>query len=174
MEGLKCLRRWLSLFCLALELNVRPSPPLPPPLIFLLVTLVRHQFRWMSQDAWQSTNQKSALVDFSPSLTIFWPDLISLRPDISYSFVAYFKTPARKGGNFIYPMMLRRYFLSCFSPRWKERSSVSREIFNDLNFKMQLIQGKFQWALLIFDIWLIMQNVSMVMSHIIALVYDPV
>ena len=30
-----------------------------------------------------------------------------------------------------------------FSPRWKERSRVSREIFNDLNFKMQLIQGKF-------------------------------
>ena len=40
-----------------------------------------------------------------------------------------------------------------FSPRWKERS---REIFNDLNFKMQLIQGKFEWALLIFGIWLIM------------------
>ena len=30
-----------------------------------------------------------------------------------------------------------------FSPRLKERSRVSREIFNDLNFKMQLIQGKF-------------------------------
>ena len=30
-----------------------------------------------------------------------------------------------------------------FSPRWKERSRVSREIFNGLNFKMQLIQGKF-------------------------------
>ena len=30
-----------------------------------------------------------------------------------------------------------------FSPLWKERSRVSREIFNDLNFKMQLIQGKF-------------------------------
>ena len=30
-----------------------------------------------------------------------------------------------------------------FSSRWKERSRVSREIFNDLNFKMQLIQGKF-------------------------------
>ena len=43
-----------------------------------------------------------------------------------------------------------------FSPRWKERSRVSREIFNDLNFKMQLIQGKFEWALLIFGIWLIM------------------
>ena len=46
--------------------------------------------------------------------------------------------------------------ISVFSPRWKERSRVSREIFNDLNFKMQLIQGKFQWALLIFGIWLIM------------------
>ena len=34
--------------------------------------------------------------------------------------------------------------ISVFSPRWKERSKVSREIFNDLNFKMQLIQGKFQ------------------------------
>ena len=34
--------------------------------------------------------------------------------------------------------------ISVFSPRWKERSRVSREIFNDLNFKMQLIQGKFQ------------------------------
>ena len=30
-----------------------------------------------------------------------------------------------------------------FSPRWKEGSRVSREIFNDRNFKMQLIQGKF-------------------------------
>ena len=34
--------------------------------------------------------------------------------------------------------------ISVFSPRWKERSRVSREIFNDLNFKIQLIQGKFQ------------------------------
>ena len=34
--------------------------------------------------------------------------------------------------------------ISVFSPRWKERSRVSREIFNDLNFKMQPIQGKFQ------------------------------
>ena len=34
--------------------------------------------------------------------------------------------------------------ISVFSPRWKERSRVSREIFNDLNFKVQLIQGKFQ------------------------------
>ena len=34
--------------------------------------------------------------------------------------------------------------ISVFSLRWKERSRVSREIFNDLNFKMQLIQGKFQ------------------------------
>ena len=34
--------------------------------------------------------------------------------------------------------------ISVFSSRWKERSRVSREIFNDLNFKMQLIQGKFQ------------------------------
>ena len=34
--------------------------------------------------------------------------------------------------------------ISVFSPRWKERSRVSSEIFNDLNFKMQLIQGKFQ------------------------------
>ena len=33
--------------------------------------------------------------------------------------------------------------ISVFSPLWKERSRVSREIFNDLNFKMQLIQGKF-------------------------------
>ena len=46
--------------------------------------------------------------------------------------------------------------ISVFSPRWKQRSRVSREIFNDLNFKMQLIQGKFQWALLIFGILLIM------------------
>ena len=29
--------------------------------------------------------------------------------------------------------------ISGFSPRWKERSRVSREILNDLNFKMQLI-----------------------------------
>ena len=34
--------------------------------------------------------------------------------------------------------------ISVFSPRWKERSRVSREIFKDLNFKMQLIQGRFQ------------------------------
>ena len=34
--------------------------------------------------------------------------------------------------------------ISVFSSQWKERSRVSREIFNDLNFKMQLIQGKFQ------------------------------
>ena len=40
--------------------------------------------------------------------------------------------------------------ISVLSPRWKERSRVSREIFKDLNFKIQLIQGKFQWALLIF------------------------
>ena len=39
---------------------------------------------------------------------------------------------------------------------------------------MQLIPGEFQWALLIFGIWLIIQSVSMVISHIIALVYDPV
>ena len=46
-----------------------------------------------------------------------------------------------KGGNFIYPTSRQ---ISVFSPRWKERSRVSREIFNDLNFKMQLIQGTFQ------------------------------
>ena len=34
--------------------------------------------------------------------------------------------------------------ISVFSSRWKERSRVSREIFNDPNFKMQLIQGAFQ------------------------------
>ena len=45
--------------------------------------------------------------------------------------------------------------ISVFSPRRKERSRVSREISNDLNFKMQLIQGTLQWALLIFGIWLI-------------------
>ena len=64
--------------------------------------------------------------------------------------------------------------ISVFSPRLKECSRVSREISNDLNFKMQLIQGKFQWALSIFGIWLIMWNVSVVISRIIALVYDPV
>ena len=64
--------------------------------------------------------------------------------------------------------------ISVFSLRWKERSRVSREIFNELNFKIQLIQGTFQWALLIFGIWLIMWNVCMVISLIIALVYDPV
>ena len=46
--------------------------------------------------------------------------------------------------------------ISAFYPLWKERSRVSREIFNDLNFKTQLIQGKFQWALLIFGTLLIM------------------
>ena len=35
---------------------------------------------------------------------------------------------------------------------WRFYCFVSGEIFNDLNFKMQLIQGKFQWALLIFGI----------------------
>ena len=39
---------------------------------------------------------------------------------------------------------------------------------------MQLIQGKFQWPLLIFGILSIMWNGSMVISRIIALVYDPV
>ena len=39
---------------------------------------------------------------------------------------------------------------------------------------MQVIQGKFQWALSILGIWLVMENVSMVISRIIALVYDPV
>ena len=34
--------------------------------------------------------------------------------------------------------------ISVLSPRWKERSRVLRESFNDQNFKMQLIQGKFQ------------------------------
>ena len=34
--------------------------------------------------------------------------------------------------------------ISVFSPRWKERSRVSRVILNVLNFKMQLIRGKFQ------------------------------
>ena len=34
--------------------------------------------------------------------------------------------------------------ISVSSPRRKERSLVSREILNDLNFKMQLIQGKFR------------------------------
>ena len=34
--------------------------------------------------------------------------------------------------------------ISVFSLLWKECSRVSREIFNDLNFKMQLIEGKFQ------------------------------
>ena len=34
--------------------------------------------------------------------------------------------------------------ISVFSAQRKERSMVSREICNDLNFKMQLIQGKFR------------------------------
>ena len=42
--------------------------------------------------------------------------------------------------------------ISVFSPRWKERLRVLKEIFNDLNFKMQFIQGKFQFVLLIFVI----------------------
>ena len=46
--------------------------------------------------------------------------------------------------------------VSLFSSRLKERLRVSRVILNDLNFKMQLIRRKFQWALLIFGIWLIM------------------
>ena len=36
------------------------------------------------------------------------------------------------------------FHISHEASRQKERSRVSREIFNDLNFKMQLIQGKFQ------------------------------
>ena len=39
--------------------------------------------------------------------------------------------------------------------RLKERSRVSREIFNEQNFKMELIQVKFQYALLTFGVWLI-------------------
>ena len=45
--------------------------------------------------------------------------------------------------------------ISIFSSRLKKRSRVSRvsrEIFNELNFKMELIQGKFQCALLIFGV----------------------
>lgn len=33
--------------------------------------------------------------------------------------------------------------ISVFPPRRKERSKVSREIFNKLNFKMELTQGKY-------------------------------
>ena len=40
--------------------------------------------------------------------------------------------------------------ISIFSSRLKERSRVSREIFNELNFKMEPIQGKFQCVLFIF------------------------
>ena len=38
--------------------------------------------------------------------------------------------------------------ISIFSSRLKERLRVSREIFNEQNFKMELIQVKFQYALL--------------------------
>ena len=40
-----------------------------------------------------------------------------------------------------------------FSPWRKEGSRVSRGIFNDPNFKMQLIQGKFRWALWVWPTW---------------------
>ena len=59
-----------------------------------------------------------------------------------------------KGGISYIPWCFAASF--CFLSSVEEHSRVSREIFNDLNFKMQLIQGKFQWALLIFGIWLIM------------------
>ena len=42
--------------------------------------------------------------------------------------------------------------ISIFSSPMKKCSSVSKEIFNKLNFKMELIQGKFQSALLIFSV----------------------
>ena len=42
--------------------------------------------------------------------------------------------------------------ISIFSSRLIKRSRVSREIFNVLNFKMDLIKGKFQCALLIFGV----------------------
>ena len=42
--------------------------------------------------------------------------------------------------------------ISIFSSRLKKCSSVSREIFNELNFKMELIQVKFQSALLLFSV----------------------
>ena len=45
--------------------------------------------------------------------------------------------------------------ISIVSSRLKKSSGVSREIFNELNFKMELIQGKFKCALLIFGVWLI-------------------
>ena len=45
--------------------------------------------------------------------------------------------------------------ISIVSSRLKKSSGVSREIFNDLNFKMELIQGTFKCALLIFGVWLI-------------------
>jgi len=44
--------------------------------------------------------------------------------------------------------------ISVFSQWRKEGSMVSRGIFNDLNFKMQLIQGKFRWALWVWPTWL--------------------
>ena len=49
---------------------------------------------------------------------------------------------SHKGGEFHISHDASR-LISSFSPRRKERSRVSREFFKDLNFKMQLIQGKF-------------------------------
>ena len=152
MEGLKCLRRWLSLSCLALELNVRPSPPSPP--------------HFPARDSRSSSVQMNE----PGCMTIYWSEisfggLFSISDDILTGF----DKPA--SGHLIFLCCIlqdacaQRWkfhishdasrLFSVFSPQWKERSSVSREIFNDLNFKMQLIQGKFQWALLIFGIWLI-------------------
>ena len=60
----------------------------------------------------------------------------------------------RERGAFHIPHDASR-LVSIFFSRLKERSRVSREIFNEQNFKMELIQVKFQYALLTFGVWLI-------------------
>ena len=56
-----------------------------------------------------------------------------------------------KGGEFLISHDASQ-LISMFSSRLKKLSRVSWEIFNELNFKMELIKGKFQCALLIFGV----------------------
>ena len=154
MEGLKCLRRWLSLFCLALELNVRPSPPLPPPPSF--------SCSWLSfvisSDEWARMHDNLLIRNQLCGLFSISDDILTGFDKPASGHLIFLccilQDACAQRWKFHISHDASRLF-SVFSPRWKERSSVSREIFNDLNFKMQLIQGKFQWALLIFGIWLI-------------------
>ena len=54
--------------------------------------------------------------------------------------------------------------ISIFSSRLKKRSRVSREIFNELNFKIELIQGKFQSAFFV-NLCCLIDNLKCFLGH---------